>query len=105
MVTSLSDLCTRMNVASLVVQVDRRQVADRRKMQRGGRRADDVNPAVDPLDMRSVAIRRTLTSSHLPSVSLVDETTHADQRYSVAAGPADPGTHRFGTTARHRTLD
>jgi hypothetical protein len=65
MVTSLSDLCARLNaVTSLVVEADRRQIADRRKTRRGGRRADDANPAIDPLDLRSVAIRRALTTHH-----------------------------------------
>jgi hypothetical protein len=73
---------------SLVVQVDRRQVTDRRKARRGGRRADDVNPATDPLDMRSVAIRRALVNSHLPSVSL-DETIHTDGSYAMTAHPID----------------
>lgn len=91
MVTSLSDLCARLNaVTSLVVQVDRRQIADRRKTRRGGRRADDTSPAVDPLDMRSVAIRRTLGNSHSPSMSPVDE-SRADQPY-VGAARGDSAT-------------
>jgi hypothetical protein len=80
MVTSLSDLCARLNaVTSLVVQVDRRQVADRRKTRRGGRRADDVNASTDPVDMRSVALRRALISSH-PSID------SAASRLATAAG-------------------
>ena len=102
MVTSLSDLCARVNVVtSLVVQVDRRQVADRRKTGRGGRRADDVNAAVDPLDMRSVAIRRAMVTSHLPSVS-VDGTTHADAAYMVTARPIDSAASRLVTAAGRR---
>ena len=78
MVTSLSELCARMNaVTSLVVEVDRRQVADRRarRARRPTRRRRQ--PALDPLDMRSVAIRRAMVASHLPSMS-VDDTPHAD---------------------------
>ena len=87
MVTSLSDLCAHFSAAtSLVVQVDRRQVDDRRKARRGGRRADDVNPAADTLDMRSVAIRRAVVDSHLPSVSL-DEPMHTDASYAMTAHP------------------
>ena len=102
MVTSLSELCARMNaVTSLVVEVDRRQVADRRKTGRGGRRADDVNPAVDPLDMRSVAIRRAMVASHLPSVS-VDDTAHADAAYMVTARPIDSAVRALATAAGRR---
>ena len=102
MVTSLSELCARMNaVTSLVVEVDRRQVADRRKAGRGGRRADDVNPAVDPLDMRSVAIRRAMVASHLPSVS-VDDTAHAGAAYMVTARPVDSAARGLATAAGRR---
>jgi hypothetical protein len=102
MVTSLSELCARMQaVTSLVVQVDRRQVADRRKTGRGGRRADDVNPALDPLDMRSVAIRRAIVASHLPSVS-VNGTTHADAAYMVTARPIDSAARGLATAAGRR---
>ena len=101
MVTSLSELCARVNaVTSLVVEVDRRQVTDRRRARRGGRRADDVNPAVDPLDMRSVAIRRAVVTSHLPSVS-IDGTTHADAAYMVTH-PIDSAAHRLATAAGRR---
>jgi len=104
MLTSLSDLCARTNgITSLVMQGDRRQVADRRKTRRGGRRADDANPAVDPLDMRSVAIRRALTHSQLPSNS-VDAASHADARYSaVVTRVPDPATRRFAMAAGRRT--
>jgi hypothetical protein len=102
MVTSLSDLCARVNaVTSLVVEVDRRQVTDRRRTRRGGRRADDDNPAVDPLDMRSVAIRRAVVTSHLPSVS-IDGTTHADAAYMVTAHPIDSAARRLVTAAGRR---
>jgi hypothetical protein len=88
-------------VTYLVVQVDRRQVADRRKTGRGGRRADDVNPALDPLDMRSVAIRRAIVASHLPSVS-VNGTTHADAAYMVTARPIDSAARGLATAAGRR---
>ena len=102
MVTSLSELCARVNVvSSLVVQVDRRQVADRRKTGRGGRRVDDVNLALDPLDMRSVAIRRAMVASHLPSVSVVD-TAHADAAYMVTARPVDSAARGLATAAGRR---
>jgi hypothetical protein len=86
MVTSLSDLCAHLHVAaSLVVQADRRQTGDRRSTRRGGRRADDFNPAVDSLDMRAVAMRRALASSNGSSnVSATDRSQH-DSRYAVAA--------------------
>ena len=102
MVTSLSELCARVNaVTSLVVEVDRRQVADRRKARRGGRRVDDVNPALDPLDMRSVAIRRAMVASHLPSVS-VDDTAHADAAYMVTARPIDSAVRGLAAAAGRR---
>ena len=102
MVTSLSELCACVNaVTSLVVEVDRRQVADRRKTRRGGRRTDDLNPAVDPLDMRSVAIRRAVVTSHLPSVS-IDSTTHADAAYMVTARPIDSAARGLATAAGRR---
>ena len=102
MVTSLSELCARVNaVTSLVVEVDRRQVTDRRRTRRGGRRADDVNPAVDPLDMRSVAIRRAVVTSHLPSVS-IDGPTHADAAYMVTARPIDSGARGLAAAAGRR---
>ena len=106
MVTSLSDLCAHLNaVTSLVVQADRRQVTDRRRTRRGGRRVDDVNAATDPLDMRSVAIRRALVSSHLRQTSSVDETTHADTQYAVTTGPIDSAAHRLATAAGRRPLE
>jgi hypothetical protein len=102
MVTSLSELCARVNVVtSLVVEVDRRQVTDRRGTRRGGRRADDANPAFDPLDMRSIAIRRATVNSHLPSVSL-DQTTHADAAYVVTARSIDPAARGLATAAGRR---
>ena len=102
MVTSLSELCARANaVTSLVVEIDRRQVTDRRRTRRGGRRADDVNPAVDPLDMRSVAIRRAVVTSHLPSAS-VGDTVHADVAYMVTAHPIDSAPRRLVTIAGRR---
>jgi hypothetical protein len=105
MVTSLADFCVRLDAAtSLVVQVDRRQVADRRTTRRGGRRGDDVNAATDPLDMRSVAIRRALISSH-PSMSSVDENTHADTRFAVTGGPIDSAARRLATAAGRQPLE
>jgi hypothetical protein len=102
MVTSLYELCACANaVTSLVVEVDRRQVADRRKTRRGGRRVDDLNPAVDPLDMRSVAIRRAVVTSHLPSVS-VGNTVHADAAYMVTARPIDSAARGLATAAGRR---
>jgi hypothetical protein len=101
MVTSLSELCARVNVVtSLVVEVDRRQVTDRRRTRRGGRRSDDANPAADPLDMRSIAIRRATVNSHLPSVS-VDQ-THADAAYVVTARSIDPAARGLATAAGRR---
>ena len=102
MVRSLSDLCAHANaVTSLVAQVDRRQVADRRKAGRGGRRAEDVNSVVDPLDMRSVAIRRAMVSSHLPSIA-AEVTTHADAAYIVTARPVDSIARGLATAAGRR---
>lgn len=57
MASSLSELCSHAGVASLVLQGDRRQITDRRKVRRGGRRADDVEPVIE-LDLRAIAIRR-----------------------------------------------
>lgn len=102
MVTSLSELCACVNaVTSLVVEVDRRQVTDRRRARRGGRRADDADPAVDPLDMRSVAIRRAVVTSHLPSVS-VNGTAHADAAYMVTSHPIDSTARRLVAAAGRR---
>jgi hypothetical protein len=102
MVTSLFDLCARANaVTSFVVEVDRRQVEDRRRTRRGGRRADDANLAVDPLDMRSVAIRRAIVNSHLPSVA-VDQTTHPDAAYVVTVRAIDPAARGLATAAGRR---
>jgi hypothetical protein len=87
------------------VEVDRRQVADRRRARRGGRRGDDASPAVDPLDMRSVAIRRAVIGSHLPSISSVDEATQADARYAIVSRPADPAERGLATDAGRRTFE
>jgi hypothetical protein len=71
MVTSLSDLCARLDaVTSLVIEVDRRQVADRRRTSRGGRRAGDSDEAIEPVDLRSVAIRRALANPRHPSAAI-----------------------------------
>ena len=99
MVSSLSDLCSRMNgTASLVLQGDRRQMPDRRRARRGGRRADDVNLAADELDMRSVAIRRTLAISQLSSMSASDD-PRGEARYRVVTHPSDAAAHRLATTS------
>ena len=83
MVTSLSDLCAHLDpAASLVVQTDRRQTVDRRRTRRGGRRADDLNPAVDPVDLRAVAMRRVVAGSSVSSNGAGSD--HDDTRYAVA---------------------
>jgi hypothetical protein len=102
MVTSLSDLCARLSgTESLVLQGDRRQTPDRRRARRGGRRADDVNPSLDELDMRSVAIRRTLANSGLP-VSDPDERSHSEARYRAMI-PAEPTLRRLAVAGGQRT--
>ena len=106
MVTSLSDFCARLNAStSLVVQADRRQVDDRRRTRRGGRRADDASPALDQLDMRSVAIRRAVIGSHLTAMSSVDEDSHADARYAIVSRPAAPAERGLASAAGRRTLE
>ena len=100
MVSSLSDLCSRMNgTASLVLQGDRRQMPDRRRARRGGRRADDVNLAADELDMRSVAIRRTLAIAQLSSMAASDDAPRGDARYHVVTHPSDAAARRLATTS------
>lgn len=101
MVTSLSDFCARHAAASLVMQADRRQVSDRRKTRRGGRRADDVTPAPDALDMRAVAIRRAVPGSQ---VSSVDDQSQHDSRYAVAQ-PIGSNGRRADSFAGRRTLE
>lgn len=104
MITSLTDLCSRMNgTISLVVQGDRRQTPDRRKARRGGRRVDDVNQATDSLDMRSVAIRRTLIGPHFPSIAAPDDPSHGDARVRAVARPADSMARRLTIACGQRT--
>ena len=85
MVTSLSDLCAQLDVASLVIQADRRQNADRRRTRRGGRRADDIKPALDALDLRAVAMRRAVAGSSISSTGAADDRAEYDSRYALAA--------------------
>jgi hypothetical protein len=51
--------------------------------------------------MRSVAIRRAMVASHLPSVS-VDDTPHADAAYMVTARPIDSAARGLATAAGRR---
>jgi hypothetical protein len=105
MVTSLSDLCAHVDaVASLVVQADRRQTADRRKTRRGGRRADDINPAVDPLDMRAVAMRRAVPGSN-GSSPVMGEHTDRDSRYALATRSTASTVGLAEAPAGHRILE
>lgn len=83
MARSLSELCSRPGVASFVLQGDRRQIADRRKVRRGGRRADDVEP-INELDMRAIAIRRVIPNSRTER--------------------AEPMFTPFSDTQRHRVM-
>jgi hypothetical protein len=51
--------------------------------------------------MRSVAIRRAMVASHLPSASL-DGTAHADAAYMVTARPIDSAARALATAAGRR---
>jgi len=65
MATSLSDLCSRPDgVTSFIMQGERRQTPDRRRAQRGGRRADDIDAVADPVDLRAIAMRRVSAGAH-----------------------------------------
>ena len=89
MATSLSDLCSRPDdIASFVMQDDRRQTADRRRARRGGRRADDVDAVADPVDLRAIAMRRASGARALSS--------QADSAYdTVTVRLAEAAVHRL----------
>ena len=82
MASSLSELCSRPHVASFALQGDRRQIADRRKVRRGGRRTDDVEP-INELDMRAIAIRRVIPNSKVERTEPIFTPFSGTQRHRV----------------------
>jgi hypothetical protein len=106
MVTSLSELCAHLDVvASLIVQPDRRQTADRRRTRRGGRRADDINPGADALDMRAVAMRRAVGGSNVSSTRPADDHDQHKSRYARATRAVSSTVRLTGSAVGRRILE